>query len=129
MKMNELINLEKYNVDNLMNRKFNHPILNSKHTIREGTSGMQMIQTENKWRAVNNRKTDKRSRSTRFGTFKVAENEKEKGFAGQEKRAWFFISRVKNHVTEKMIESYIKQKSGYEQEIVKIKGLKFEKKR
>ncbi|KAK9871040.1 hypothetical protein WA026_009998 [Henosepilachna vigintioctopunctata] len=47
------------------------------------------------------------------GTCKVNENDTstENKFTGQEKRAWFFIKRVNNHVTENISEEYIRKKT------------------
>ncbi|XP_045474003.1 uncharacterized protein LOC123680252 [Harmonia axyridis] len=42
---------------------------------------------------------------------------------GQEKKAWFFINRVKSHVTEEQVKNYIKSKNNFKDTTVEVKEL------
>ncbi|KAL3283091.1 hypothetical protein HHI36_006248 [Cryptolaemus montrouzieri] len=60
--------------------------------------------TSTNWREP----SKKRNRNTRLrlGTAKTDENQKQVGFAGVEKKAWCFVSRIKPHVTEETITNF-----------------------
>lgn len=91
---------------------------------------LEDLQTENRtskneeWQV----KRNKRSRRIRLGTNKMEQNSENK-FTGQEKKAWFFINRVKSHVTETIIEEYIRNKPGFKEEEIEVKELEFERKK
>lgn len=59
----------------------------------------------------------------RLGTGEVTEEEMKTGFSGPERKVWINIYRVNNHVTADMIEKYIKQKNGFENENVSVSEL------
>ncbi|XP_045475264.1 uncharacterized protein LOC123681102 [Harmonia axyridis] len=108
-KMEEVINLGQH-TDSINNRTHLTP------------------ENQEEWRTMHSRKKRK-FRPTRFGTCKMTEDIAENSFVGQKKRAWFFISRVKAHVTEPIIEEYIRKKPGFAKEVVEIKQLNFENKK
>ncbi|XP_044760251.1 uncharacterized protein LOC123317708 [Coccinella septempunctata] len=116
-KMNEVIDLGKYD-------KVKEGVDKSNPTTNrfadEKSEGKSNSESNEKWINVNN-KRKRKYRSLRFGTCEV--NDNENSFVGQERQAWFFISRVKDHVTEPMIENYIKEKTNFKDEVVEVKEL------
>ncbi|KAK9887604.1 hypothetical protein WA026_023487 [Henosepilachna vigintioctopunctata] len=50
-------------------------------------------------------------------------------FKGKERKAWFFINRIKTNVSGDIAEKYIRSKSGLDNETIEVQELQFERKR
>lgn len=99
----------------------------------------ETICTENQKNAYENSKDDSeegfiqvkgrtRRYTKRLGTGKTEENGEEKGFSGQDRKAWLFINRVQSHVTEAMVSNYIQKKPNFQDENITVKEITHSKK-
>ncbi|KAK9879903.1 hypothetical protein WA026_008404 [Henosepilachna vigintioctopunctata] len=110
-------------LENMQKAKMNELIYLTNDTKKDETpirlqdrESSQISRTENAWNIVE-RKYTKKPHYIRLGTNKITKTQKENGFAGKDKKAWFFINRVLSHVTEEQITNYIKEKSGLKMKI------------
>lgn len=101
------------------NDTYQSPI--NKNKTNERKQNKEAKDTFEEKRRISNRK-----KILRIGTGKP---EDKGGFNGPDKKAWFFISRVSPHVTEDMIEEYIRKKEGFENQEVEVKYLQFKRKK
>ncbi|XP_044752901.1 uncharacterized protein LOC123312505 [Coccinella septempunctata] len=113
-KMAEIINLGKFENVKDIQENVN---MKEKTKKRENDEGWNEIQ----------KRRQRKPKQPLLGTCKV--DGKNNNFSGQEKKAWFFINRVKEHATENSIEHYIKQRPGFENVNVEVKELFFEEKK
>lgn len=130
-KMNEIIHLvtnsaqegvlqQQHNLIERQQQNQNH-ITDFKNTENQTT-----VTESNHWREPHKKR--KRTTKLRVGTGKTDENQKQIGFAGVEKKAWFFISRIKPHVTEETVANYIRGKPSFEDLAIEVKELAFKRK-
>ncbi|KAK9877307.1 hypothetical protein WA026_017699 [Henosepilachna vigintioctopunctata] len=119
---NPLGNTETDDPKRTRNKEINDEASNFTNKIIKPT----IVENEGKWNTIQ-RRNPRKLQQTLLGTCKVTN--RDKNFSVQEKEAWFFISRVKEHVTENSIENYIKHKPGFEKVSVEVKELLFEEKK
>lgn len=106
----------------LNNLSVNQNKQKSRENLSEQTSNRTTspaTQMSSEWKTVGKRR--KKNIKTRYGTGKTDNNQN--GFTGQEKKAWFFINRVKSHVTEEQVKNYIKSKNNFKDTTVEVKEL------
>nr|XP_023019147.1 uncharacterized protein LOC111507981 [Leptinotarsa decemlineata] len=100
----------------------------NKNDTETPTGGTNVLQTNNEHESKTVRHMKKRR--LQIGQAQISEEDENNGFAGrelQEKKIWLFISRVKDHVTEEMIVSYLKNKTNGDSQIY-IKEIKAHRK-